>query len=335
MDSSPILVANAYVPDAPSPTTTLANTKGAEGEGLSFGDMLEALNPLQHIPVVGTLYREITGEDIKTLPRLVGGALFGGVFGLIGAAIDSIVKEASGASPGEHLLHLVGLGHGADEQAPEVTVTELPSASDAAATGTDAQEAADANALVAVARMPGGVVPVPQLLIDEARNNPKSFAAATAQPPMEQPPTQRATQPAMQPVAAPSAAVQTAAAALPSAASAGPTEFFRSLQRANVTGRTVARPLPLLSTIETAPHAKSRTTAPGASAEDAATAPVPYGPANVGAPISILPAMQTPAQAQQAVQANPEALPAAMMAALDKYQAMKRAETAPQLSIAQ
>ena len=33
-------------------------------EGLSFGDFLEIINPLQHIPVVSTLYRMVTGDEI-------------------------------------------------------------------------------------------------------------------------------------------------------------------------------------------------------------------------------------------------------------------------------
>src|SRR5207248_596285 len=96
--------------------------------------------------VVGTIYREVTGDDIKTLPRLVGGAIFGGIFGLIGAAVETVIKEASGATIGEHLLHAVGLGHDKD---PEVTVTDM-------ATGqvVPDETKADSNAIV----VPGAVL---------------------------------------------------------------------------------------------------------------------------------------------------------------------------------
>ena len=55
-----------------------------DGEGFGFDDFLDVINPLQHIPLIGTLYREMTGDTIQAPARLAGGALFGGVFGLLG-----------------------------------------------------------------------------------------------------------------------------------------------------------------------------------------------------------------------------------------------------------
>ncbi len=42
-----------------------------------FSDVLRGLNPLHHLPVIGTIYRAITGETIPTTMRVVGAGLFG------------------------------------------------------------------------------------------------------------------------------------------------------------------------------------------------------------------------------------------------------------------
>ena len=72
-------------------------------EGPTFAEFLDIINPLQHIPVVSTIYRAITGDQIGPGPRFLGGALFGGPAGAIGASIASLFEEASGGDLGQHL----------------------------------------------------------------------------------------------------------------------------------------------------------------------------------------------------------------------------------------
>ncbi len=39
-------------------------------KGLTFSEILSDLNPLQYLPVVGTIYRAVTGDTVpKPLPR--------------------------------------------------------------------------------------------------------------------------------------------------------------------------------------------------------------------------------------------------------------------------
>jgi hypothetical protein len=333
MESSPIFVpGSGYVPDAPSATTTLANTQGASEDGISFGDVLDAINPLQHLPIVSTIYREVTGAEIKTLPNLIGGAIFGGIFGLIGAAVESVVKEASGATIGHHLLAAVGLADD-DDKKTEVTVTDMATGQVVPETASDEIIVPGAGALSLAA------LKTTSIMLDEATGQPADFTSErnalqqmAAQRPLAQPAV----------AAAQAAANQTAPAAPNQAAQ--PTEFFRSLQRANFSHQP-ERPLQTLSTIETsaARSARSKTTAAGATANDAVQVePAVAAPANVGAPTSILPqaqagSLQAPsvAQAQAALQTNPESFNANMMAALEKYQALRGASTAAQVSITQ
>ena len=69
--------------------------------GFSFGDLIDMVNPLQHIPVVGTLYRRITGDTINTVPKIAGATLYGGIEGFASSVADTIFEKVTGKSFGE------------------------------------------------------------------------------------------------------------------------------------------------------------------------------------------------------------------------------------------
>lgn len=71
--------------------------------GFGFHDVLDAINPLQHIPIISTLYRAITGEKIDVAPRLIGGAIYGGFFGFLGEAVNAAVEDSTGHDIGENV----------------------------------------------------------------------------------------------------------------------------------------------------------------------------------------------------------------------------------------
>ena len=75
---------------------------GEEGAGIA--DVLDVLNPLQHIPFVSTLYRELSGDTISTASKIVGGALMGGPIGLVAAVFDTIFTQETGRGVGETAL---------------------------------------------------------------------------------------------------------------------------------------------------------------------------------------------------------------------------------------
>jgi hypothetical protein len=78
-------------------------------DGFSFGDILDALNPLQHLPIVSTLYRAFTGDAIAPAPRVLGDALFGGPIGAAAGVVNAALKYLSGKDAGEHMLALLPL----------------------------------------------------------------------------------------------------------------------------------------------------------------------------------------------------------------------------------
>ncbi|HSV28004.1 MAG TPA: hypothetical protein VLL76_00555, partial [Candidatus Omnitrophota bacterium] len=74
----------------------------------SFWDFLDVINPLQHIPLVNTLYREATGDQIGVGARLAGGALFGGPIGLAASMVNCVIEEETGKDVGGHMLAMFG-----------------------------------------------------------------------------------------------------------------------------------------------------------------------------------------------------------------------------------
>ena len=111
-------------------------------DGFTFLDFIDIINPLQHIPVVGTLYREMTGDQIDPGSRIAGGTLFGGPIGAVVSLVDVAVEQSSGQDMGEHMMALFG-GEGDSEG---VTLANAPSANDfVSAAGVNGEDLADAD----------------------------------------------------------------------------------------------------------------------------------------------------------------------------------------------
>src|SRR3954470_10746345 len=102
---------------------------------MDFWDFVDIVNPLQHIPIVSTIYRELTGDTIKSVPRIIGDGLYGGVIGLVTGVASAIVAETTGKDPGEHVLAmLTGSGDETPAHAGNTAIADAtpPSAAQAA-----------------------------------------------------------------------------------------------------------------------------------------------------------------------------------------------------------
>jgi hypothetical protein len=70
---------------------------------LSFHDILSALNPIQYLPVVGTIYRAATGDVIPEALRVGGSLLVSGLLsGPIGLMVNiavTMAEKATGIDP--------------------------------------------------------------------------------------------------------------------------------------------------------------------------------------------------------------------------------------------
>ena len=88
---------------AQAQTTQKASFFSGDG-GPSFKDALDTINPLQQIPVVGSLYRSASGDTISPAAKIAGGALFGGPIGAALAAADSLLGMITGKDASQQVM---------------------------------------------------------------------------------------------------------------------------------------------------------------------------------------------------------------------------------------
>ncbi len=153
----------------PKPDARTAEPPGLFQDGeLSVADLIDVINPLQHIPVVGTIYRELTGDRIGHGARMAGGVLFMGPLGGLTALANIVSIEASGKDMGEHALALFK-----DDSAPATAIAanaSTPEPNAASARAPSAEEIALAELL------PPGAIPIAGSSVEFAGVEPAQAA---------------------------------------------------------------------------------------------------------------------------------------------------------------
>jgi hypothetical protein len=100
------------IPQLPAqPAQDAKQAAPATHHGFSFHDFLSIINPLQHLPIVGTIYRAITGEKIGVPERIAGDALYGGLWGAISGVANAAFEAVTGKDVGETVLALFTGSH--------------------------------------------------------------------------------------------------------------------------------------------------------------------------------------------------------------------------------
>jgi hypothetical protein len=108
-------------PDVAAQTTRPQPVDSVWGrDGFGFDDLIDVVNPLQHLPGIGQAYRAVTGDELGLLPRIAGGLLFGGPLGAAVSMVTGGVEAGTGRTPGEHALAALQ-GEGAPPAAPPPT----------------------------------------------------------------------------------------------------------------------------------------------------------------------------------------------------------------------
>lgn len=92
-----------------------AKDSAKASDSTAFDDLLDIVNPLQHIPIVSTIYRAITGDKIGDVEKIAGGALYGGLIGLGSSIADVAFEHLTGKNFGSTMLAMVD---GSDDAKP-------------------------------------------------------------------------------------------------------------------------------------------------------------------------------------------------------------------------
>jgi hypothetical protein len=93
MVSSPV----SGVSEAMTVSANKTGTAAASGEDF-FHHILDVINPLQHLPVIGSIYRAITGEHIGPVEKIAGDTLYGGLWGAVSSIADVAFEGITGKS---------------------------------------------------------------------------------------------------------------------------------------------------------------------------------------------------------------------------------------------
>jgi hypothetical protein len=86
-------------------------TTGADGKSF-FDNLLDVVNPLEHLPIVSTIYNAITGNKSGDLEKVAGDTLYGGLIGLASSVVDLAFEKITGKDFGDTMLAAVGIDDG-------------------------------------------------------------------------------------------------------------------------------------------------------------------------------------------------------------------------------
>ena len=93
----------------------IAHVKGAPEEEDFFDHLWDVVNPLQHQPVIGTIYRAATGDRLDPVEKIAGGTLYGGLWGAVSAVAGLAFESLTGKSVEDTVMAWLD---GDDEVAP-------------------------------------------------------------------------------------------------------------------------------------------------------------------------------------------------------------------------
>jgi len=77
-------------------SASMAKSTNQGSDSFGFADLVDMVNPMHHVPIVGHIYRELTGDEIKPIGKIMGGAAFGGPLGAATGLIDTIITHETG-----------------------------------------------------------------------------------------------------------------------------------------------------------------------------------------------------------------------------------------------
>ena len=110
----------------------------SSSDGPSFKDVLDTINPLQHIPIVSSIYQSLTGDVASPASQLAGGTLLGGPLGFVSSLFNVIFEQQTGHTVSGALYAAVtGDDSTQTASADSATPVQTADASDAAASALD------------------------------------------------------------------------------------------------------------------------------------------------------------------------------------------------------
>jgi hypothetical protein len=121
-DAMPKTAASTITGTPPTASTA------ASGEHKSFWDNLwDVVNPLEHLPVVSTIYDSITHNKVGDVEKIAGDTLYGGFMGLVSSIANVAFEHITGKSFGDTVLGWV-TGNDDDKSDTVMAATQVTTA---------------------------------------------------------------------------------------------------------------------------------------------------------------------------------------------------------------
>ncbi len=77
----------------------LQHDKQTDSSTSPLAVVADTLNPLQHIPLVGGLYRSVSGDNLSSAGMVLGGLLFGGPLGFLAGTAAAVFSAITQPDP--------------------------------------------------------------------------------------------------------------------------------------------------------------------------------------------------------------------------------------------
>ena len=100
---------------AATQTASSASNNFFGEDGLTFRDVLDAVNPLNHIPIVSGMLEEATGHKVSTGSKLMGGLMTGPV-GFVASLANAIFEQGTGKGVTESMVASLSGSQGGEVQ---------------------------------------------------------------------------------------------------------------------------------------------------------------------------------------------------------------------------
>ena len=151
--------------------TPAVQTAQSAGQGDFLSTLLDVVNPLQHLPVVSTLYRAISGDKITPVAQVAGDTLYGGLIGFASSLANVAFKEITGKDIGDTVLALLDGKDASSSTAKPAPVGIATAAPGSILTAQTARPGAAASS-------PVTVTPAQATTLTPSLTDPAAFMAA-------------------------------------------------------------------------------------------------------------------------------------------------------------
>ena len=98
------LVQQAQGDSSPTDTAKAAGHSGHHGFLDFLVTLFDIINPLEHLPIISTIYEHVTGHHMNPVARIAGDTLYGGPIGAAVGVANVIAEKKTGKDLGENVM---------------------------------------------------------------------------------------------------------------------------------------------------------------------------------------------------------------------------------------